>query len=135
MFVYLNLAVLIAIVSNHLLIFIHGMKYFYWSKLKINNNFDYSVCGIGYTGVNCATQINFCVPNPCVNGQCASQLSTYVCTCNTGYQGKNCDQAINLCLLTQCVNGGTCLTTGPGTYTCQCLPGYTGLQQMNVWTL
>ena len=37
------------------------------------------------------TEINECVSDPCLNGQCTDQISGYMCTCTAGYTGSICE--------------------------------------------
>jgi formylglycine-generating enzyme required for sulfatase activity len=50
-------------------------------------------CDTGYEGPQCGTDINECVPNPCLNaGTCAEGVpGTYICTCTGGFTGDNCE--------------------------------------------
>ena len=49
-------------------------------------------CVLGWTGVNCETDINECTSNPCQNGaQCRDLLNRYECQCLPGWEGVNCD--------------------------------------------
>ena len=49
-------------------------------------------CPVGFTGVNCETQIDYCASadgNPCLNeGWCTSTLTGPVCDCLQGFTGK-----------------------------------------------
>ncbi len=51
------------------------------------------VCDTGYEGDSCETDINECVPDPCLNGgSCAQGVpGTYICTCPGEYTGDNCE--------------------------------------------
>jgi hypothetical protein len=48
--------------------------------------------------VHCETQIDYCSPNPCLNGGSCSKWGFfgYKCLCSANYTGKNC-QNINYC--------------------------------------
>ncbi|XP_071948886.1 uncharacterized protein [Antedon mediterranea] len=87
------------------------------------------VCAPGYEGDQCSNEIDYCVGNPCVNGQCNSSivLLIYTCSCFTGYEGVNCDVNIDECASGPCRNSGTCVDLVNG-YACTCVPGYTGLK-------
>ena len=85
-------------------------------------------CDDGYTGVNCETDINECVPNPCHNGGvctvsvcvCArvcvdeqtpimqDMVNAYMCECGYGFTGDDCDDLVDFCESTPCQNGGSC---------------------------
>ena len=45
----------------------------------------------GFTGKRCETNINECINNPCVNGECKDEVNGYKCQCNSGFFGQNCD--------------------------------------------
>ena len=48
-------------------------------------------CISGYTGEECATDINECDPNPCQNsGVCENRIAEYTCDCTDDYEGDNC---------------------------------------------
>jgi len=52
----------------------------------------------------------------------------YTCLCPRGWIGKNCSTDIDECasyVNSPCYHGGTCVNT-LGSFTCQCVPGYTG---------
>ncbi|KAK7925846.1 hypothetical protein WMY93_008156 [Mugilogobius chulae] len=60
----------------------------------------------------------------CKHGTCEMP---WQCNCQEGWGGLLCDQDLNFCTHHQpCVNGATCMNSGQGSYTCTCLPGYTG---------
>ena len=41
----------------------------------------------------CHTEVDMCVPNPCLNGAACTNLRvTYQCTCTSGWTGTNCSQ-------------------------------------------
>ena len=39
----------------------------------------------------CIVDIDYCIPGPCVNGDCTDGLLTYTCTCDAGWTGTTCD--------------------------------------------
>ena len=56
--------------------------------------------------------LSYCSGNPCVNGECWENNSTYMCVCSPGWAGVNCDTGecvgeehtnINLITITQCL--------------------------------
>ncbi|CAB63408.4 EGF-like domain-containing protein [Caenorhabditis elegans] len=56
-------------------------------------------CDDGWTGTNCDTMIDFCIPNPCsYNSTCKPKFKGYDCTCITGLTGVNCSTIIDLCV-------------------------------------
>lgn len=79
------------------------------------------VCRDGWQGTFC----DECKKYPaCKHGTC--QLP-WQCSCQEGWGGLLCDQDLNFCTHHKpCENGATCMNTGEGSYTCTCLPGYTG---------
>ncbi|KAF6730339.1 Delta-like protein 4 [Oryzias melastigma] len=80
------------------------------------------VCRKGWQGMFC----NECETYPsCKHGTC--QLP-WQCNCQEGWGGLLCDQDLNFCTHHRpCVNGATCMNTGQGSYTCTCLPGFSGV--------
>ncbi|XP_034025619.1 protein crumbs homolog 1-like [Thalassophryne amazonica] len=88
------------------------------------NEFNCS-CSPGWEGEVCQTEINECLPDPCVYGTCTDQLADYQCDCQPGYTGKDCQDEVDNCLEFSCVNGGTCLEL-TGIHTCLCPPNYIG---------
>ena len=58
---------------------------------------------MGYTGSDCTTAINYCVPSPCgIYGLCTKNASNpdgYSCTCREGWKGKTCRD----CLIDNCI--------------------------------
>jgi hypothetical protein len=83
-------------------------------------------CAAGYSGPTCATNINECAPNPCLNGgTCADLVNAYSCTCAAGYSGPTCATNINECAPSPCLNGGTCID-GVNAFSCTCATGFSG---------
>ena len=39
---------------------------------------------IGYSGLNCETNIDECASDPCLHGTCGDMVNAYICTCITG---------------------------------------------------
>ena len=48
------------------------------------------LCTDGYTGIDCETNIDDCLPNPCIHGNCTDGINTFNCTCESGYYGDTC---------------------------------------------
>lgn len=94
------------------------------------------------------------ISKPCQNGAtCKLKNDGYTCLCKPGYQGVNCEQGrnekqevlafstmsnfgftctcfdlfsdVNECNTRPCLNGGTCQNL-PGSYKCNCKPGFIG---------
>ena len=60
-------------------------------------------CPAGWTGVNCATQVNPCAVLPCLNnGQCITLGTLFVCVCVGGYNGTFCQVPPNPCAINPC---------------------------------
>ena len=107
------------------------------------------MCAVGFTGNDCATNIDDCSPNPCANGQCTDGTGSYTCTCDPMWTGTNCDscfiancvrcvnaecvecnrgliwnsgvnRCVDVCFDNPCQNGGTCTVNSDGGFTCQC---------------
>lgn len=96
-------------------------------------------CAPGYRGDMCQNEINECLELlPCQNGAiCNDKVADYDCVCPEFYQGKqyggkNCTVELTVCENNLCENGATCKpylvdeATNNQSYTCACLPGYTG---------
>ncbi|KAG2458577.1 CUBN protein, partial [Polypterus senegalus] len=97
------------------------------------SNLPTCVCPPGYAGNGygphgCTAVSDICQHhNPCVNGQCISTASGYLCTCDSGWAGINCTENINECLSNPCQNGGQCID-GINGYFCNCTSSWTGPQ-------
>lgn len=78
-------------------------------------------CKSGWRGSNC----DECELYPgCIHGTCSKPFD---CICKEGWGGLLCNQDLNFCTNHKpCHNGGFCSNTGQGSYTCKCLPGFTG---------
>lgn len=73
----------------------------------------------GFGGTNCQTQINYCNPNPCINGNCTQLIGSYGCVCPQGYAGSRCETYLNQCILNNpCLNNGICTDNQKGGYSC-----------------
>ena len=82
-----------------------------------------------YAGPRCQF-IDQCYSNPCYGAATCmtNPYGKYNCYCPKGWSGKNCSTDIDDCMssiLSPCHHGGTCVNT-PGSFVCQCVPGYTG---------
>jgi hypothetical protein len=90
-------------------------------------------CNAGYTGANCASDVNECASVPCQNGgTCVDGVSMFTCTCVTGWEGPTCTTQRNPCITNEdnCDPvHATCIHTGPSSHTCTCSAGYTTTNQ------
>lgn len=49
-------------------------------------------CKAGFTGYNCAVNINDCLSHPCKNGGiCRDEVNGFECICPDGFSGKKCE--------------------------------------------
>ena len=49
-------------------------------------------CEAGFTGYNCAVNINDCLSHPCKNGgTCRDKVNDFECICSYGFTGKACE--------------------------------------------
>lgn len=78
-------------------------------------------CSEGYEGALC----DKCRVYPgCQHGSCKKP---WECNCEDGWGGSFCDKDLNYCTRHRpCVNG-LCFNTGQGSYTCECVLGFTGV--------
>lgn len=78
-------------------------------------------CHNGWKGPNC----DQCEKYPgCLHGSCEKP---WQCACDEGWGGLFCNQDLNYCTNHRpCKNGATCFNTAPGSYSCQCPPGFSG---------
>ena len=83
-------------------------------------------CPEGFTGMQCATNVDDCASNPCQHdGDCIDGINSYSCSCAKGYSGRNCEINIDDCASDPCENGGTCIDKIVS-YSCSCAKGYSG---------
>ena len=56
-------------------------------------------CNAGFTGSECETNIDDCLPNPCQNGgNCSDGINMYTCMCAEDFEGENCTDYNGRCL-------------------------------------
>ena len=79
-------------------------------------------CKIGWEGEYC----DQCMRYPgCTKGTC---YKPWQCNCDEGWGGLFCNQDLNFCIHHKpCKNGGICSNTGAGSYTCECVGSYAGV--------
>jgi hypothetical protein len=83
------------------------------------------VCQAGYSGDNCATDVDECCGAPCANGgTCTDGIASFSCACASGYVGSTCGTNVDDCAGVNC-GFGTCVD-GVDSYTCTCNLGYQG---------
>ncbi|KAM4722871.1 protein crumbs homolog 1 [Rhinophrynus dorsalis] len=80
-------------------------------------------CPAGRTGALCEVDVNECLSNPCLHGNCTDSVAGYMCQCQTGYTGANCE--IDNCQDHHCGHGATCIPENSG-YLCLCPANVTG---------
>lgn len=72
-----------------------------------------------------------CDASPCLNdGFCLNMPGTplgYLCFCRQDYIGARCEITNDGCAQSPCENGGTCSPEADGAYSCDCAPGYGGV--------
>ena len=56
------------------------------------NEYQCDCTGTGFEGSNCNININECLANPCVQGNCTDTPGSYHCDCLQGYCGTNCQR-------------------------------------------
>ncbi|XP_038063463.1 protein crumbs-like isoform X2 [Patiria miniata] len=85
------------------------------------------ICADGFSGDNCAININECAVHQCLNGGlCIDGIADYTCNCTgTGYTGDRCSEPVDECLTEPCLNSVDCVDTS-GDFVCICLDGWTG---------
>lgn len=89
----------------------------------------------GFGGTNCQTQINYCNPNPCINGNCTQLIGSYGCVCPQGYAGSRCETYLNQCILNNpCLNNGICTDNQKGGYSCN-LISFSSEKKINIYKI
>ncbi|NWH67209.1 CRUM1 protein, partial [Geococcyx californianus] len=90
-------------------------------------------CQPGFTGVECAVNINECEEGPCKNGAvCEDGIADYTCHCapsqdGVTWGGKNCSVKLTGCQTHNCQNEALCIPTYQAEshgHLCQCQPGF-----------
>ena len=77
------------------------------------------LCSEPYTGTNC-TAVK-CTTQHCIHGTCANEK----CTCESGWKGAMCDFRVP-CPAPGCGESGRCVGDANGVGKCECSPGFTG---------
>ena len=87
-------------------------------------------CAAGFVGANCTSTINECLDAPCHNaGLCYDLTADFTCSCPFGFDGSDCSNVVDQCARQTDVCDrlhSRCIHTGPGTYSCDCSPGWNG---------
>ncbi|NWI93638.1 CRUM1 protein, partial [Pitta sordida] len=113
---------------------------YYGTQPDFPSNFSHSQaagflcqCQPGFTGVECAVNINECEEGPCQNGAvCEDGIADYSCHCAPGqdgtvWGGKNCSVKLTGCQTHNCQNEALCIPTYQAEshgHLCQCQPGF-----------
>ncbi|NXJ65360.1 CRUM1 protein, partial [Rostratula benghalensis] len=113
---------------------------YYGTRPDFPSNFSYSQaagflchCQPGFTGVECAVNIDECEEGPCKNGAvCEDGIADYTCHCapsqdGTVWGGKNCSVKLTGCQTHDCQNEALCIPTYQAEshgHRCQCQPGF-----------
>ncbi|NXV12248.1 CRUM1 protein, partial [Cepphus grylle] len=113
---------------------------YYGTRPDFPPNFSYSQaagflcwCQPGFTGVECAVNINECEEGPCKNGAvCEDGIADYTCHCAPSqdgiiWGGKNCSVKLTGCQTHDCQNEALCIPTYQAEshgHLCQCQPGF-----------
>uniref|UniRef100_A0AAV2JPI9 Protein eyes shut homolog n=1 Tax=Knipowitschia caucasica TaxID=637954 RepID=A0AAV2JPI9_KNICA len=92
---------------------------------------DLCTCGPGWTGVDCAVDVDECESDPCLNGARCQESHVpgeFHCTCPPFYRGAVCSQPFHPCdpPHNPCQHHSTCLTRSDGTAVCICSAGFEG---------
>ena len=83
-------------------------------------------CAKGYEGVNCEIDIDECLANPCLRGECINGIAMYTCICPPGFEGDNCELDIDECTLyNDPCQHGACIDR-EADYECVCEEGWGG---------
>lgn len=82
-------------------------------------------CPVGWSGAHCELDIDECLSNPCIHGNCSDRVAGYRCRCEPGYTGVNCESDVDNCQSHLCANGATCISDTSG-YSCRCPGNFTG---------
>lgn len=85
-------------------------------------------CSPGWTGVDCAEDVNECDSAPCLNGAGCQESDVpgeFSCTCPPFFSGPFCSLPHDPCgpVHNPCLNNSTCLTRSDGTASCRCPAG------------
>ena len=93
----------------------------------ISESADYTCdCDMGYTGLRCEEEIDFCSSSPCLNGgSCTNGADNAICECSTNYKGDFCELIINPCIGYSC-NGAQCFVSQDRRPVCNCSDHLTG---------
>lgn len=90
---------------------------------------------IYFSGVNCEEDIDECLSNPCVHGDCTNGPASYLCHCDKRWTGKNCDIELDPCKSNPCLNNAKCsVTSDYRDFSCHCQSGFTGWYH-NTWII
>lgn len=82
-------------------------------------------CHSGYSGRDCAAEIDECSSSPCIHGSCEDQLDAYQCQCEVGHTGDICNLEVDECQSSPCIHGDC--NDQLNAFNCSCEPGYGGI--------
>jgi hypothetical protein len=81
---------------------------------------------LGQGGMGGDTGEEACESDPCVNGTCVPNGSSYTCDCLDGFTGSRCETNVDDCAVEPCLNSGVCEDRVAG-FECDCSgTGYAG---------
>lgn len=100
------------IVTNHI---ISGNIFPYYSLL-------------GYSGINCESNIDDCSINRCKNGgSCIDLVNDFKCVCDPPFTGRECQDQLDPCSPNKCRHNAKCTPSSNYLdFACTCGVGYTG---------
>lgn len=83
-------------ISMHICLSSEALSHYFtvgnYCKEQINSQLEgyFCTCESGWTGVNCDTNIDECLSNPCFNGGiCFDKVPFFKCHCLPGFTGKH----------------------------------------------
>jgi len=110
-----------------------GTAYDFAKDVSVANGEYLCHCRPGWSGVNCAQDVNECVSTPCMNGATCMDSTTdsklkenlFNCICAPGWGGKMCHIDLDECASHPCLNAATCVDAVYA-FACICRVGFVG---------